>query len=260
MIKKTVLFFLLTLAFSNCKVFRKSEIYGGLNGAHLVSNDFGQFDISDLDTVNEGRVMVDLNNVKPNSISFGFVLGYKIPVSKKITLFPEFRIGLPGTFSIGMDYKLIQKEKFTLGLTPKIGGFLGTYKLGRTQSAPGFASPAKLGGTGWSNFWVSPGDKINLICDGIIAGIGLSPKYKINSHFSVSGFVGVNISYAINNQLEFPDKDYGWYTTHTEKLDWGEDNFVKSDGTKTPSGLTPTVKPSGIAFNIGISYRLGRKD
>jgi len=260
MIKNTVIFLLLTLVFSNCKVFRKSEIYGGLNGVHLAIKDFGQFDISDLDTATEGRVMLNLRDVKPNPISFGFVLGYKIPVSKKITLFPEFRFGRPFIFSIGVDYKLIQKEKFTLGLTPKIGGFFGRYNLGRIQSSPGFDSPAKP--SIWGNPYIHPGDKVNIMSNGIMAGIGLSAKYKINPHLSFMGFLGLNVSYLIINQLEFPGQTTraGALSEASVKVPLAEDFFVKSDGTKTPSGLTPTVKPSGIAFNIGISYRLGRKD
>jgi len=224
----------------------------------MVNKDFGQFDISDINSPTAGRVMVDLRNVKPNPMSFGFAIGYKIPVTKKITLFNEFHIRRPVIINIGMDFNFIQKTNFTLGLTAKIGAFDGRVKLGRVKSSPGFDKAYLRSG------YVYPEDKINLRYGGFVFGIGLSPKFKINSNLSLMGFVGLNESFITDNYLEFPDniERGGGYSLFGDPttLRFDEDITLKSDGTKTPSGLNPKVKPLGIVFNIGISYRIGRKD
>ena len=232
-------------------------IYGGLNIAGISTTDFTKFDISDwenygLNSQNpggvEGRVTVDLVTMKPKPISIGIMLGGRYQVSEKFSALAEIQYALSGVslmgLFVGANYDIVKGEKFSLGLTPKIGYNSGNADLGEISLLPGYTPPVILPeGT------FNPGDALSMEFSGLAVSLGLTPSLAINEKISVMGFLGYNLSFAKSDGL----------LCNGVLLPMTARGVVKSDGLGTQAGISPKINSSGLSFQIGIAYKLGSK-
>jgi hypothetical protein len=252
--KKIVYLIILILAPYLNSYGQNITVYGGLNIAGSSSSDFVKFDISDWQNYgllaldpnsNEGRVTVDLPSKKPSSISIGLMIGAKYSLNEKLSVLAEYQqslsgLALTGTF-IGLNYDLVKKEKFSLGLTPKIGFNTGSADLGEISLIPGYTPPVILPeGT------FNVGDKLAMEFSGLAINLGLSPKIKFNDKLSIIGFLGYNLSFTKSDGL----KCNGTLLPMTAR------GVVKSNGLGNQAGINPTITSSGLMIQLGVSMNL----
>ena len=229
-------------------------IYGGLNIAGTGSKDFTMFDISDWQNYgllsqdpssSEGRVTVNLPSMKPKSISLGIMLGGRYQLSEKFSALAELQYALSGVslmgLYVGVNYDIVKGEKFSLGITPKIGYNTGSADLGEISLLSGYTPPVILPeGT------FKPGDALSMEFSGLAVNLGLTPSFAVTEKISVMGFLGYNLSFAKSDGL----------LCNGVLLPMTAKGVVKSDGLGTQAGISPTINSSGLSFQIGVAYKL----
>lgn len=227
--------------------------YGGLNTSGASSTDFTNFDISDwqnygLNTLNpggsEGRVNVDLTSKKPKALNLGIMLGARYGLTEKFSALAEVQYAVSGIslmgIYLGVNYDLIKGEKFSLGITPKIGYNIGSADLGNIELRPGYTPPVILPeGT------FNVGDALSMEFSGLAVNLGLTPSFAVTEKISVMGFLGYNLGFTssdglLSNGVSLPMTALG---------------VVKPDGLSTQAGINPTLKSSGLNLQIGVSYK-----
>jgi hypothetical protein len=232
-------------------------IYGGLNFAGVSSKDFNNFDISDWENYGllstdpfsaEGRVKVDLNSMKPKGINLGIMLGGRYQLNEKLSALAEVqyslsKVSLLGLYA-GINYDFVKGEKFSLGITPKIGYNVGSIDLGVISLIPGYTPPVILP---QGTFNVD--DALSMEFSGLAVNLGLTPNFAVTEKISITGFLGYNLSFAKSDGLLCN----GILMPMTAR------GVVKSDGLNTQAGISPTVKSSGLNFQLGVAYTLGSK-
>ena len=230
-------------------------IYGGVNIAGTSTKDFTKFDISDWETYGlniinpggqEGRVSVDLANMKPKAISIGLMLGGRYNFNEKLSALAELQYSLSGVSLLGiyagLNYDIIKGEKFSLGLTPKIGYNSGSADLGEITLLDGYVPPVVLPeGT------FNPGDALSMEFSGLAVNLGLTPSFAITEKISIMGYLGYNLSFASRDGL----------LCNGTLLPMDANGVVKSDGYNTQAGISPSVNSSGLSFQIGVAYKFG---
>lgn len=228
-------------------------IYGGLNTAGASTSDFSNFDISDwqqfgLNSLNpggnEGRVNVDLTSRTPKKINLGIVLGARYGINDKFSALAEIQYAVSGIsmlgIYLGVNYNIINGEKFSLGLTPKLGYNTGSADLGEIEVLPGYVPPVVLPeGT------FRPGDALSMEFSGLAVNLGVTPSYVVSQKISVMAFLGYNLGFTSSDGL----------LCNGVILPMTAQGVVKSDGLNTQAGLNPNIKSSGLNFQIGISYK-----
>ncbi len=252
------IFFTIALFFATNLVVHSQDlpltVYGGLNIGGSSSNDFTNFDISDWENYGllsqnpssaEGRVFVDLESMKPNPINIGIMLGARYGFSEKFSALAEIQYALSGVsmmgIYLGVNYDLINGEKFSLGLTPKIGYNTGSADLGEISLIDGYFPPVILPeGT------FNPGDALSMEFSGLAINLGITPSFKVTDQISVMGFLGYNLGFTSSDGL----------LCNGIQLPMTAPGVVKSDGLNTQAGLDPTITSSGLNFQIGVSYKL----
>lgn len=235
----------------------KISIYGGLNVSGASSKDFTKFDVSDWESYGllsqdpssyEGRVAVDLASMKPKSIGIGIMLGGRYELSEKLSALAEIQynlsdVSLLGLY-VGINYDIVKGEKFSLGITPKIGYNSGSADLGVISLSEGYTPPVILPeGT------FNPGDALSMEFSGLAVNLGLTPRFAITDKISVMAFLGYNLSFAKSDGL----------LCNGVLLPMEAKGVVKSDGLNNPAGLSPTINSNGLNIQIGVSYSLGSK-
>ena len=228
-------------------------IYGGLNIAGASSSDFTKFDISDweeygLNSQNpggpEGRVSVNLESYKPKAINLGVMLGARYQLNEKLSALAEVQYAVSGIslmgFYLGINYDVVKGEKFSLGLTPKIGYNIGSADLGEISLLGGYQPPVILPqGT------FKPGDALSMEFSGLAVNLGMTPSYSINKNFALTGFLGYNLGFTSSDGL----------LCNGVLLPMSAAGVVKSDGLNKQAGINPLIKSSGLNLQIGVAYK-----
>lgn len=247
---------LFTLCLAGISFAQDISIYGGLNIAGAKAKDFGTFDISDWQNYGlisedpsnaEGRVRVNLENQKPGAINIGFLLGANYSLNEKLDALAEINYGLSGlkmtAAYVGINYKVVVKEKFTLGISPRIGYNSGSADLGTINVISGYVPPVILPeGT------FNEGDALSMSFSGLGLNIGLRPTYQITDQISFQGHLGYNLAFTSTDGL----------LCNGVVLPMTSAGVVRPDGSGTKSGLNPSISSSGLSLQIGISYSLGK--
>ncbi len=232
------------------------SVYGGINIAGSKSSDFGVFDISDWQNYGlisedpsnpEGRVRVDLTNKKPGAVNLGFLIGANYSLSEKLDALAEVNYGLSGvkmtSAYVGLNYKLVMKEKFSLGISPRIGYNAGSADLGTISIISGYVPPVIL-----TEGIFNEGDALSMEFSGLGINIGIRPTFKVTDQISVQGHLGYNLAFTSSDGL----------LCNGVVLPMTSAGIVKPDGSGTQAGLNPSISSSGISLQIGISYALSK--
>jgi hypothetical protein len=247
---------LFTLCLAGFSFAQDISIYGGLNIAGAKAKDFGTFDISDWQNFGlisedpsnpEGRVRVNLENQKPGAINIGFLLGANYSLNEKLDALAEINYGLSGlkmtAAYVGINYKVVVKEKFTLGISPRIGYNTGSADLGTISVISGYVPPVILPeGT------FNEGDALSMSFSGLGLNIGVRPTYQITDQISFQGHLGYNLAFTSTDGL----------LCNGVVLPMTSAGVVRPDGSGTKSGLNPSISSSGLSLQLGISYSLGK--
>ena len=251
--KKIALIF--TLCVAGFTSAQNISVYGGLNIAGAKAKDFGTFDISDWEnfgllsvdpTSYEGRVRVNLEDKKPGAINIGFLLGANYSLSENLDALAEINYGLSGlkmtSAYVGINYKVMVKEKFTLGLSPRIGYNAGSADLGTITLIPGYTPPVVL-----TEGTFNEGDALSMEFSGLGINLGLRPTYQITDQISFQGHIGYNLAFTSTDGL----------LCNGVLLPMSAAGVVKPDGGNTQAGLSPSLSSSGLSIQLGVSYSLG---
>lgn len=228
--------------------------YGGLNFSTISAKDFDKFDISDWQNYGlkqvdpssaEGRVNINLGQKKPATANLGIMIGSNYELNESLEALLELQYNFSGldlyAANIGINYKVINAEKFSLGITAKAGYVSGSADLGVIEMISGYTPPVILPeGT------FNVGDKLTMEFSGITASVGLAPQFIINEQISVVSFVGYNLSFAKSDGLKCNDI----------LLPMEAKGVVKADLGKSPANLKPEVNTSGINAFVGVKYTL----
>lgn len=256
--KKILILFFLVLIVPKMDAQNKVSIYGGLNLTGVSVNEFENFHISDWENYGllsldpnsaEGRVAVNLANKKPSSLTVGAVLGLFYSLAPKLDALVEVQI----TFSrveykaafVGIKYDLVSTEKFTLGITPKIGFTLATANFGEISLIPGYTPPVILREGTFTN-----GDTLKMDISGLAASLNLTPMLKFSDKFGLYANLGYQISFAGDPALKASSAS----GTDVD-IPMTAKGVVKSDLSATQAGIKPSILPTGLSIHLGISYK-----
>lgn len=230
------------------------SFYGGLNISGASSTDFTGFDISDWQNYGlksqvpnnkEGRVNVDLESMKPSATNIGVMLGASYRLSEKLSALAEIQYTLSGIsltgIYVGLNYDIIKGDKFSLGLTSKVGYNIGSADLGEISLLPGYTPPVILPeGT------FKTGDALSMEFSGLALNLGITPSYKVTDKIAVMGFLGFNLGFTSSDGL----------LSNGVLLPMSAQGVVKSNGLDTQAGIDPTINSTGLSFQIGVMYKL----
>jgi len=232
-------------------------LYGGLNLAGASSKDFVQFDISDWEEYGlltqggaEGRVTVDLAANKPGPINFGINLGAEYSLSEKFSALAEAQYNVSGISLLGVyagiNYDIVKTEKFSLGITPKIGYNVGGADLGTVSILPGYIPPVDLGEKGVFN----DGDALRLDFSGLAINLGIRPRFMITENIGIHSLIGYNLGFTSSDGIVATTEEGEVVIPMTSGA------IVRSDGSGTQAGISPTLTSNGLSVQLGIVYKL----
>jgi hypothetical protein len=228
-------------------------VYGGINFAGASSKEFTSFDISDWEkygllsqnpSSSEGRVRVDLASLKPKALNLGIMLGARYNLSEKFSALAELQYAVSGisliSLYIGGNYEFFKGEKFSLGVTPKIGYNMGSADLGAITLIDGYTPPVILPeGT------FNVGDALSMEFSGLAINLGLTPSFAITEKISATGFLGYNLGFVSTDGL----------LCNGVVLPMTAKGVVKSDGLNTQAGINPSLSSSGLNIQLGVAYK-----
>ncbi len=244
--------------FSASFAFGQGQIsfYGGLNLAGASSKDFTQFDISDWENYGlltnggaEGRVTVDLAANKPSPINLGINLGAEYSLNEKFSALAELQYAVSGISLLGVyagiNYDVVKKEKFSLGLTPKIGYNVGGADLGTVSVLPGYVPPVVLPeGT------FNDGDALSIGFSGLAINLGIRPRYMFTEKIGLHSLIGFNLGLTSSDGLVATTSGGDVVIPMTSAA------VVKSDASATQAGINPTMSSTGLSLQLGIVFKL----
>ncbi|MEY5130876.1 MAG: hypothetical protein RL734_943 [Bacteroidota bacterium] len=234
------------------------DVYGGLNIASTSTTDFSMFDISDwekfgLKSVNpsssEGRVRIDLANMKPSTMNIGVMVGALKKVNDNLTALFEIQYSLSGiellATNIGVNYSLMKGDKLNLDFTPKVGYTRGSADLGAISVITGYTPPVIL-----TEGTFNEGDNLSMEFSGLQINLGITPTYKINDKLSLMGNIGYNLGFTSSDGL----------LCNGVTLPMSSKGVVQSAGLgNVQAGISPSITSSGLSFQIGVMYKLSEK-
>lgn len=235
------------------------KVYGGIQFGGVSTTDFENFDISDWQKYGllsenpgsaEGRVRVPLADNDVSGLKLGIALGAEYNLSEKLNALGEIQYTINSNVKnmaiyAGINYTLLSKDKFKLGLVPKIGYSSGEVNFGATTLITNYTPPVIITQGSFSN-----GDALKAKISGLGLQIGIAPEYKINDQYGIRAHLGYGLAFGGKSEMSV--------TTDSEEIviDMTDAAIVKADGSGTQAGLNPTVKSKGINFQIGVTYNL----
>ena len=255
--KKFTIICMFFALFMNTKGQLPFDVYGGLNIAATSTSDFTRFDISDwekygLKSINpssqEGRVRIDLDGMKPSAMNFGVMVGGVRKLNDNLSAIFEIQYSLSGiqllATNIGVNYAIMQGDKFNLSITPKVGYNKGKADLGVISVIQGYTPPVIL-----SEGTFNEKDALSMEFSGIALNIGIIPTYKINDNLSLMGNIGYNLGFTSSDGLICN----GIIVPMTSK------GVVQSVGLgSVQAGISPSITSSGLSFQVGVMYKLSK--
>lgn len=256
--KKIFLLFSLVILISKIDAQSNITLYVGGNLTGVNVTDFQNFHISDwqnygLKVLNpgsaEGRVAVNLADKKPSSITMGAVVGLFYNLAPKLDGLVEAQITFSGVeykaAFIGIKYDIVSSEKFTLGITPKIGYTLATANFGEVSLIQGYTPPVILPEGTFTN-----GDKLKMDINGFAASLNLTPKLMINEKIGLFANLGYQISFAGDPALKATSNS----GTDVD-IPMSAKGVVKSNLYATQAGIKPSILPTGLAIHLGVAIK-----
>ena len=231
--------------------------YGGLNSGSILSEDFSDFHISDWVTYGlgvggaEGRVAMPLSEKDPEGANVGILLGAIAPVNDRMNGFAEVQAGLGETTMIGLyagvTYNVINGEKFKLGLSPKIGYTGGVADFGEVELIDGYQDPVIIDEGRFTN-----GDKISMDISGFGMQIGLTPSFQLSEKLGLFFQAGYELSFSSDPVIKVEPAGGG----DAIEIDMESSAVVKTDGSGTQAGISPSAYTGGTILQFGISFKM----
>jgi len=229
--------------------------YGGLNSGSILSEDFSDFHISDWVRFGlggaEGRVAMPLSEKDPEGANAGILLGAIVPVNDRMNGFAEVQAGLGETTMIGLyagvTYNVINGEKFKLGLSPKIGYTGGVADFGELELIDGYTAPVIIDEGTFTN-----GDKISMDLSGFGVQIGLTPSFQLSEKLGLFFQAGYELSFSSDPVIKVEPAGGG----DAIEIDMESSAIVKTDGSSTQAGISPSAYTGGTILQFGISFKM----
>jgi hypothetical protein len=257
--RKNTLLLIVLFLISNMTYAQSIKIYGGLSTYGVSTTDFQDFHISDwenygLKSVNpsssEGRVSVPLSEKIPSAINLGIFLGGAYSLSEKLDVVGELQYGLASTQYIGVflgiDYNLIEKEKFSLGIKPMFGYIQASANFGEIEVINSYTPPVILPeGT------FNVGETLTMSMNGLGLQAALTPKYMVSEAIGIYASIGYGLSFSTNPVLTAKastDDETGTTIPMTAK------GVVKTDFSASSANISPLAKIQGLSLQLGVSY------
>ena len=242
-------YFGIILSICQAQLFEEYEVYGGLSGVNVTTSDFTNFHISDWEQYglesSEGRVAVPLGDNDIAGPNLNILVGAYTPLLNKLDGFAEAQVGV-GDISyvagfLGVNFRFIDGESFSLGLTPKIGFASAQADFGAIELLPNKTPPVIL-----SEGTFNVGDSLTMDISGAAIGIGLTPRIQLTDAIGLTSFVGFQQSITSDPEIK---------AGHIE-LPMTSNGVVKADGSSTQAGLDPTANSTGFIWQVGITYNI----
>jgi len=247
--KKPLILCLYFLSIGFAQSFENFDLYGGISSVTVSTSDFTNFHISDHQDwglgASEGRVAVPLGDNDIAGQNMSILLGATSPISSRIDALLEAQVGF-GDVSYaaaftGINLKLINGSKFSLGFTPKAGVVSCLANFGVVEVLPGKTPPVILPeGT------FNEGDSLSMDISGIGINVGVTPSLSLTETLGLTAFVGYQISLTDEPIIKAGDVD----------IPMDAVGVVKTDMSATQAGINPEATTSGITFQIGVVYNL----
>jgi len=241
--------FVVFLCFMSICFAQSYDVYGGISSVTVSTSDFTNFHISDHQDwglgASEGRVAVPLGDNDIAGQNMSILLGATSPISSRIDALLEAQVGF-GDVSYaaaftGINLKLINGSKFSLGFTPKAGVVSCLANFGVVEVLPGKTPPVILPeGT------FNEGDSLSMDISGIGINVGVTPSLSLTETLGLTAFVGYQISLTDEPIIKAGDVD----------IPMDAVGVVKTDMSATQAGINPEATTSGITFQIGVVYNL----
>jgi len=205
---------------------------------------------------NEGRVRLPLTEGEASGLHPGFLIGYEqfIP-DINCSAIGEFQYANAGDayvmgFFAGVKYKLFEKDRFSLGILPKIGYLRASIDLGTVQMMNHSAYKND------NDSYVAPvityegtayvGEDITSNIDGFGFQLALTPSMQINDNMNIECQIGY--SFGIFSDMEIEAGEL--------VLQKNSPALVKANGWNHQAGIDPEVEISSLFFmlNMNISF------
>jgi hypothetical protein len=192
----------------------------------------------------EGRIVLPLSKGEIAGSQWGAVVGWRLPMHPRFSPLAEVQVGLDSQATlaqvfIGCDWKMMQMERFSLSLIPKIGWALGSVDFGSALVIPGKTAPVITPeGT------IYNGDEVMANMAGMAYQVGVRANYMFTDR------IGFNF-------------DLGWTQAMLDdftieagnvELDKNSPAVVKNDGSATQVDIDPQASSQGIVMTFGIEF------
>ena len=244
---KNIIYLVFVITFCNAQKFEDFTLYGGLSGVNVTTSDFSNFHVSDWERfgldATEGRVAVPLGDNDIAGPNLNILVGAYSPLLNKLDGFAEAQVGV-GDVSyvavfLGVDFKFLDGESFSLGLTPKFGYTSAQADFGAIELLPGKTPPVVL-----SEGTFNVGDSLTMDMSGAALGIGITPRVQLTNEIGLTSFVGFQQSITSDPALKAGDLE----------IPMSSNGVVKPDGSSNQAGLDPSANSTGFIWQFGITY------
>lgn len=194
----------------------------------------------------EGRISLPLSQGATSGSHAGFLLGYDYPLLPVLSGIGEIQMTFSpatslGALFIGVNCKLLENERFSLGLAPKIGYAFGTIDFGETAVLPGKTPPVITPeGTFYS------GEEVEATLS------GAAFQAMLNANYALTDKIGINL------QAGWTQAFLGDLRITAGDVILAKDSpaVVKNDGSADQAGIDPKAAVQGLSVALGLTFRL----
>lgn len=239
------------------------KIHAGLTSLPLQTSGFDDFHISDwerygLKILNsssaEGRVSVPLSSFQGSNLTVGIGAGLYYGLTDGIDAGADFQFGFGSantfTFLLGTDLKLINGDKFKLGIMPKIGYASVSANVGTISLIRGYTNPVIITEGTFGN-----GDNLKVKIGGFATQVALTPSFSLSDKIDLRTQIGYNFSFLGKAQIKATKAGSTDSTQDGITINLESPAVVKTDGRNTQANVSPEAQVRGLTFSIGIVYK-----
>jgi len=226
---------------------------GAATAPSIVCQNFENFDISDWQQYGlgiengEGRVRVALKDKEFSGPTYGFFVLFGGRIFNNGWLFAK----LPFTFGknifgfdgyVGLNYDIIGKKRFKLGIAPQVGYSYRSVSIGEVSVLSGYYQPVAI--DRYETF--VDGDDLSTRVHGFAYKIGIRSKLWLATNFFLyaeAGFGGALFGdFAVN--------------AGGNTIDFNDAAIVKPDFSNKPADASPEIRMLGPYGNLGVCFEI----
>lgn len=225
------------------------KFYLSLGTLPLEITDVKNFDISDWEIFGlgsaEGRVRVNLEDEAVSGQQFGALFGFDHPFRSWISGMFELQLTVASSnswvygFYGGTNIRFLRRERFNVGVIPKLGYVQGKIDLGKAESLPGKSSIVALPeGT------FSRGDEIKAEFSGFSFQLATVAEYILTRNLEVNCQLGYTKGFISNFLIKAGDTE----------IEFDSAAIVRPDGSSNHVDIDPKAEQNGLFFMVGMNF------